>query len=287
MKYFFTLIILPVFIAATWDINFVKRIVHFVRIYRKCRINAKTDPFGNFAEAARNYKVEIVTHVFLLIINITEFITLIMYMGGLTVNYRNSFSNSTYFINGEDYEALQFPSFEFKLTFANPFFRIIVSTAQVSLLFSIAFGICLVKYLHISYHELSINPFKIIKRFLLITSLLSISLIISGSIPQLIMIECLVEPIILFVYFCIWVKCNRTFYGTLQWRRMEFKIRGRSNWIVRRSVINCQQFGIIMSCIGFILACIILAQFLTQKLFLNLDSSLRWALSFPILLWNI
>ena len=260
-------IILSLLISVIWDIYFAKRILYFVRIYRECMIKAKTDPFGNFAEAARNYKVEIVTHVFLLIMNITEFTTIGVYLGGSNANLLIFHSNHTDLKNATIHdckEELQLRMLDFEILIANPFFLILYTIAQVSLLFSIALGICLVKYLHISYHELNINPFKIIKRFLLITSLIGIFLIISGSILKLMIMNWLVEPIILFTYFCIWVKSNRTFYKTLQWRTMEYRIRGRSNCIVRRSVISCHQFLIINSCFGVILACTILIQFLTQ-----------------------
>ena len=267
----FPVITLSVFISVIWDTYFIKKIVHFVRIYQECMERAKTDPFGNFAEAARNYKVEVITNAFLLIMNITEFTTIVMYgVGSVPTNSMNFNSNYNESINGTVHDCSKeyFHTLDLELAFENPFFSILISFGKAGLLFSIALGICLVKYLHISYHELNFDSFKIIKRFLLITSLIGIFLIISGSIPQLMIIECLVEPIILFVYFCIWVKSNRTFYKTLQWRTMEYRIRGRSNCIVRRSIINCHQFLIISSCIGVALACILITQFLTQYFFL-------------------
>ena len=107
---------------------------------------------------------------------------------------------------------------DLKLALADPLFSILVTIAQVCLIFSIASGICLVKYLHIVYHEMNIDPFRFIKRFLIITLLLGIFLTIAGSVPQLIFIEKLVEPLILFLYFYISVKNNTTFYKTLRWR---------------------------------------------------------------------
>ena len=113
-------------------------------MYRNCLKKAKTNPIRNFAEEARNYKIEIVTKIFLLLINVTC-------------------------------------------------------------------GICLVKYLHIVYHEMNIDPFQFIKRFLIVSILMGIFLITTGSVPQLMFIEKLVEPIILFFYLYISVKNNITF----------------------------------------------------------------------------
>ena len=241
----------------------MKRIFHFVKIHRECLEKSRTDPFGNFSEAARNYKVEITTNIFLLIINITEFTTIITYATGIFPLV--SHSNTTI---RDSCNELHLDTIELRLAIANPLFSILISAAQVGLLFSIALGICLVKYLHITYHEISVDPFQFIKRFLILTSLIGIFLLITGSVPQLMIIEKLLEPIILFIYFCISVKYNRIFYKTLQWRSIEYKMRGRSNCIVRRSIISRYQFAIIMSCLSLTYICSTLAEFISQYFFL-------------------
>ena len=153
----------------------------------------------------------------------------------------HSYSSKTFLQNDTLHNCsseLHLQTTELKLALANPLFSTLVTIAQVCLIFSIACGICLVKYLHIVYHEMNIDPFKFIKRFLILTILMGIFLIITGSVPQLILIEKLVEPIILVVYFFIWVKNNITFYKTLRWRSIEFKVRGYSNRTVKSSVIS-------------------------------------------------
>ena len=89
-------------------------------------------------------------------------------------------------------------------------------------------------------------------------------MIIAGSVPQLMMIEKVVEPILQLIYFSIWFKLTRTFYKTLKWRTIEFRVRGRSNRVVKRSLISSYQFAVIMGFMLISFACLIFAEFLTQ-----------------------
>ena len=89
-------------------------------------------------------------------------------------------------------------------------------------------------------------------------------MIIAGSVPQLILIQKVVEPIFQLIYFSIWVKHTHTFYKTLKWRTIEFRVRGESHRVVKRSLISSYQFVIIMSCILISYAFLILAEFLTE-----------------------
>ena len=147
---------------------------------------------------------------------------------------------------------------------ANPLVSILVSIGQAGLLFSMALGICLMKYLDVKYHDIYGKTARYIRMFLLVTVMLGIFLIIAGSVPQLMIIQNFVEPILQLIYFSIWVKHTRTFYKTLKWRTIEFRVRGESNQVVRRSLISRYQFVIIMSCMLIGIACIILSEFLTQ-----------------------
>ena len=272
IKALFPAIAFIVLLSIIWDVYLTKRIIYYVKIYKDCLRKAKTDPFGISIEEARYYKIEIIKQTSLLIINATEFVTILAYgIGACRIDINHTFGG--YFLSGITTShncslVLHLQTFDMKLLHANPLFSILVAIGQVGLIFSIAFGICLVRYLHIVYHEMSINYFKFVKRFLIITSLIGIFLVITGSVPQLILIEKLVEPIILFIYFCIWVKSNMTFYKTLRWRSIEYRIRGWSDWTVRRSVINYRQFMIFMSCMGIVTACFLLADLITQYFFL-------------------
>ena len=268
----FPVILIGGLLSTIWNMYFIKNIIYHVRIYRYCLKNARNDPFGNIQEAARNHKVDMVTNIFLLIINAAEFVTVFIYgLGAGIVAIPNSLLNNSYLSNGSIPDCnneFHLQTLDLKLSLANPIFSALISIAQVGLIFSFAFGICLVKYLQIAYHEINTDPFKWIKRFLIITLLISIFLAISGSVPQLMIFEKLVEPVIVFVYFIIWLSCNRTFYKCLRWRSIEYRVRGRSEMIVRRSVTSCQQFVIITSCMSIVYASFFIAEMLTQYFFL-------------------
>ena len=272
MVSFYPCVVLVIILPSIWNVFFIKRLVYLIKMYRNCLKKAKTDPIREFTEEARNYKIEIVTKIFLLIINVTEFAAVIIYaLGGFPVVMNHSYSSKTFLQNNTLHKCnsmLHLQTIDLKLALANPLFSILVTIAQVCLIFSLASGICLVKYLHIVYHEMNIDPFKFIKRFLIVTLLIGILLAITGSVPQLMFIEKFVEPIILFNYFFIWVKNNITFYKTLRWRSIEFKVRGYDDNIVKSSVISYRQFMIIMSCMSIVAACLILSELITQYFFI-------------------
>ena len=269
---FYPCIVFAVILSSIWNVFFIKRLVYLVKMYRNCQKKVRTNPIRNFLEEARNYKIEIVTKIFLLIINVTEFAAVVTYaLGGFTVVMNHSYSSNTFQQNDTLHNCsseLHLQVIDSKLALANPLFSILVTIAQVCLIFSIASGICLVKYLHIEYHEMNIDPFKFIKRFLTVTLLMGIFLIITGSVPQLMLIEKFVEPIILLFYLYISVKNNITFYKTLRWRSIEFKVRGYDDNIVKSSVISYRQFMIIVSCTSIIIACFALSELITQYFFI-------------------
>ena len=124
------------------------------------------------------------------------------------------------------------------------------------------------KYLDVILHNIHGKPFRYIKKFLLITFFIGAFMIVTGSIPQLLIIEKFSVPIIETIYFIIWVKCIRTFYNTLRWRAIEFKIRGKRKSIVRRAIINCKQFALVMSILVIAKACWVLTEFSSQYYFL-------------------
>ena len=62
-----------IILSIIWDIFFVKKIRYLVLRYRECMEKANTDPFGNFLDAAQHFKIEIHKYTFLLVMNVTEF----------------------------------------------------------------------------------------------------------------------------------------------------------------------------------------------------------------------
>ena len=264
MPFLFLVIILSII----WDIFFVKKIRHLVLLYREYMEKINTDPFGNFLEAAQHLKIEILKYTFLLVINVTEFGAMEIYALGvaLTLTRRpdDILNSSRFVIPNCTTELAHFNNMMIDAMTSNPSVSILVSFGQAGLLFSMALGICLMKYLDVKYHDIYGKTARYIRMFLLVTVMLGIFLIIAGSVPQLILIQKVVEPIFQLIYFSIWVKHTHTFYKTLKWRTNEFRVRSRSNRVVKRSLISRYQFVIIMSCMLIGTACLILAECLTQ-----------------------
>ena len=264
MPFLFLLIILSII----WDVFFVKKIRHLFLLYRGCMAKTNTDPFGNFLEAAHHFKIEIHEYTFLLLMNVTEFGGMQIYALGAALGFTRQpgdiINSSRFVIPNCTTELAHFNNVMIYAMIANPSVSILFSIGQAGLLFSMALGICLMKYLDVKYHDIYGKTARYIRMFLLVTVMLGIFMIIAGSVPQLMLIQKVVEPILQLIYFSIWIKHICTFYKTLKWRTIEFRVRGRSNQVVRRSLISRYQFVIIMGCMLISTACFILAEFLTQ-----------------------
>ena len=262
------LLFFGIILSIIWDVFFVKRIRHLVLSYRGCMVKAITDPFGNYLEAAQHFKIEIHKCTLLLLINVTEFGAMQFYaLGGALACTRQPedvLNPSRFQIHNCTSELAHFNYIIIDAKTSNPSVSILVSIGQAGLLFSMALGICLMKYLDVKYHDIYGKTARYIRTFLLVTVMLGIFLIIAGSVLQLILIQKVVEPILQLIYFSIWIKHTRTFYKTLKWRTIEFRVRSRSHRVVKRSLISRYQFIIIMSCMLIGFACLILSEFLTQ-----------------------
>ena len=264
--YHVTYICICTALSVLWDVYFVKRMLYFIKLYREKIEEAKTDILGNSSQLAVQYKVDIVKYMFLLTINVTEMSGMVMYgLGSHFLTRRNTsnrtISNCTI---GNTF------NIELHDLIGNPMAKVYISLAQAEFLISIALVICLMKYLDVAYHNINVKPFRFIKSFLLISSLIGVVLIVTGSVPQLFILHEFCEPIIEFVYLCVWIRQTRTFYRTLKWRSVEFRVRGRSIQMVRRSIKNYQQFAFIMGLLGIGIVCMILTEFLQTYFFLFL-----------------
>ena len=241
-------------LSLLWDIYFVKRILYFVRLYRESMEESRTDIFGNSSERALHYKVEIVKYLFLIMINIIEITSFGMYeisflFFSLDHNQINNCTIVT--IHNSDLQAI-----------ANPITTVFTDLGNASFIFTLALLICLMRYLNDKYHDINAKTFSFIRRMLVITFLLCIALFVTGSVPQLFILQRLFDLVIRAIYLCLWAKQARTFYKTLKWRSVEFKVRGRSSQIVRRSIKSCYHFASIMSLMGIGFLSILLNGFL-------------------------
>ena len=267
--------IIPFFLVFSfiWDFYFIKRIRYFIILYKDCLNKAKTDPFDNFSERTLHHRQEIIKYVFLLVLNLAEFQTMLIYgssagLANIPLFYKrmNSSGSDTIPICVSNFTKINIIDLE--LFFENPIFSFLIALGHIGLLMCLAIGICIAKYLDVTYHDINGKSLPYIRRFLILTILIGFLLVIFGSIPQLMIIEKSFEPLILSIYFFIWIRSNWKFHKTLKWRSTEFRVRSRSNWIVRRSVISSHQFAIIMTTLGVSFAFLVLGEFLLRYFFL-------------------
>ena len=114
-----------------------------------------------------------------------------------------------------------------------------------------------------------------IRCFLLVSSLVGIHWIITGSIPQLFILQELFAPVIIIIYFCIWVKQTRIFYKTLRWRCVEYKIRGVNSQIIKRSIKSYHHFAVFMSMMGIGLLSLI-SYTITDNVFFTITIAIHY-----------
>ena len=261
IEYLFILCVcIMIGLSVLWDIYFVKRILYFVRLYRESMEESKTDIFGNSSEAALHYKVEIVKYFFLLIISIIEICSFGMFESSFLVISldHNQIINCTI---GTIYNT------DLKVI-ANPIAAVFLSLGNAATIFSLALVICLMRYLDVKYHDVNGKTFPFIRCMLVVTSLIGVALIVAGSVPQLFILQKMLYPVVNTVYFYLWAKQTQIFYKTLKWRSVEFKVRGRSSQMVRRSVKSCYHFAIIMSLMGIGFLSVLVHGFLQISFFI-------------------
>ena len=246
---------------ALWNVYLAKRIIHFVNLYKKSVEDSKTDLFNNCAELALHYKVEIVKYTFMLALSNNEiggFLMFIIGVGLTNLNPTNATSyNCTNRIENTDLHVI-----------GTPIETVFISVGQVGLLLSLAIVTCLLKYLDAAYHDINNQSLKSTKIILLISCVIGALRIITGSFYQSFILERLIYPIIMLIYFSFWAKQTRTFYKTLKWQSVEFKVRGRSSQIVKRAIKSSHHFAVIMCLMGFGALCITFAEIVADYFFI-------------------
>ena len=176
-------ITISLILSILWTVYFVKRIVHFIKLYREYIQKAQSDPFMNFLEAARHHKSEIIKYIFLLLVNIVEFGSITIYStGSITANnfntYEHLYSPDRAPLHNCSRELVHTHIFDLRLMYENPINSILITTGQVGIMTALALGNCLMKYLHEIMHNIEANPYPYIRRLLLITGLVALSLLL-------------------------------------------------------------------------------------------------------------
>ena len=246
---------------ALWNVYLTKRIIYFVTLYRKSVEDAKTDLFDNSAELALHYKVEIVKYALMLVLNTTEIGGFLMYVIGVGVNNLSS-------TNATSNNCISKMENTDLYVIGTPMAAVFISVGQVGLLLSVALMICLMKYLDAAYHNITNQSLNSTKIILLISYMIAALRIITGSVYQLFILERFIYPIITLIYFIFWIKQTRTFYETLKWQSIEFKVRGRSSQIVKRAVKSSHHFAVIMCLVGITALCLTLTEIVDDYFFI-------------------
>ena len=247
-----------------WNVYFVKRIWYFLRLYRRSKEEDKSEAFDDPKEKALHYKVELVKYIFLLIINNNEMSIVIIDQLGLLMTSIKRNNTALYDCTSG---TTDISNIAFHLI-SNPWAAVFIAVGQVGLLLTFALGISLMKYLDATYHNIYDQSLKYAKIFILTSCVIGVLLLITGSVRKSIIPQKIISPIVLLVYFYIWIRQARKFYNTLRWRSVEFIVRGRSSQVVKRAVKSSYHFGIIMSLLGIGLFSIIIADLLDDYFFL-------------------
>ena len=254
-----------------WNVYIIEKVRLFVKARSKALEKAKYDIFGNFAQLAENHKIEIIKYSLLFTINIIEGIAIVAFvcvifgsyiMIYLTKSFRfpenfNESNCTRHFLHIKD-----LPS----VTAITPLLNFIVAISQVGLLLTMTLCICLIKYLHNSYYNIGGN-FKWNSRILLLASFISAVLLAFSVVPQLLIIQRIIEPLIQTVCFSFLVKHLRIFHRTLKRRTIDLRIICKPSVMIRSSIRLVRQFTIISTLNCFGIACIIITEFLTQYTF--------------------
>ena len=250
-----------VFVSLTliWAGYFVNKIANCIKMHKACVREGNPDD-------ARKNRCEMVKYAFLLLISIAECGYIQIYALGIVLPPEHLYLSSRHMLPNCSVELMHSHIFDINLIHENPFKAFLVASGQAGLLFSLAFLTSLLHYLHITLHDISLNPFHFIRRFLSLTSLLSFFLVIAGTVPHLILFAKVVEPLMELAYFLIWCRHSLRFYQTLKWRIREFRVR--RPYLVRGSVENCRQFAVVMGCMGLGTLLFIIVDFVVSYFFL-------------------
>ena len=250
--FFFALVCIFILLSVLWIVYFVKRILYFVRSYHRSIEESATDILGNSSEAALYYKVEIVKFSLLLLVNFFESMTIVMFEFSFFIISSDPIHNETDNCTIKD---TYNPDFNI---LANPVAAVFAAIGNTTLIWSLVLVICLMRYLEVKFHNVNGETLPFIRCILVVSLLAGVVLIVTESVSQLFIFEKLLEPVVGSVYFVLWAKQTNTFYKTLKWRTVEFKVRGRSRETVERSIKSRYHFAVIMSSMGIGFLCILL-----------------------------
>ena len=256
-----------------WSVYFVKKLQFFNKERSKALEKAKYDILGNFSQLAENHKIEVVKYSLLFIINIIELIAFSCYGIVLAASYFLSSGKQSLHFPGNVEQSnctLDYVNVRNMQTVTSiiPELSFVLAVGQIGMLLTMTLCICLIRYLHNSYYGIAGN-FRWISRFLSLTSLVCIILIVFSVIPQLLILQRIIEPIIQSIFLGLLVKHIRMFHNTLKRQTIDMGIICKPSATIQASIRLVKQYGTIatLNCMG--LACFITAEFVTQYTFVT------------------
>ena len=264
-------VIFPILVTfICWNLYIIARIKSTSRLYKIMRSEALTDATGYSREQAYCYKTEYVKHWYMLVINCCELVSISLYFLGFAITeilwrYQHEYPDH---VKSDNCTLDLYQNFPSRMILEAPVGMVCVSVAQAAIMGGLGVSMCLMRYLESrqlfpSRDTRNLNSSRI--GLILVTATVLITL---GSIPQTVILHRIIEPIIQMLYFVKWVKQTRRFYQVSKSIANDYRIIVNSERLYRMSLSGVHQFGILMSCNGFSLFCLILLEFISYSGFL-------------------
>ena len=266
-------LIMILIIGSLWNLYFIKMARLKYKFYMKWLKLARNDSTNTYAQWAYCYRTEFNKYLLLLSINLSECSAMVLYGIGYGLGeWLNSIHQSFIFpqrveTNNCSQILLQDSNVQIYWITEIPIGLFIIATAQGGFIFSMVLSICLMKYIHArEYHRSS--DYKIWnKRFLTVMILILICIIVLGTVPQFVLAQRVIEPIVQVIVYFKWIKQIRRFHQTLKMLAFDCQINRKRRNVCRRAILLVKKFKIIMSLNIASFGLFILAELIAQFTF--------------------
>ena len=262
-------------IGSLWSLYFIKMARIKYKLCIKWQNLARTDSTETYAQWAYCFRTEFNKYILLLSINLSECGAMLLYGIGYGLGeWLNIIHQSFLFPQRETLNCSQLlskgSSVQIYWITEIPIGLFIISVAQGAFIFSMVLSICLMKYIHAREYNRSSEYRKWNKRFLSIMLLIVICLTILGTVPQFVLAQRIIEPIVQNIVYWKWVKQIRRFHQTLKMLAFDCQINRKRKVVIRRAIVLAKRFKIIMSLNIASFSLFILAEFIAQLSFVVL-----------------
>ena len=241
-----------VVIGSLWNLYFIKMIRLKYKCYTKWLTLARTDSTNTYAQWAYCYRTEFNKYLLLLSINLSECGAMLLYGIGYGLGEFLKLINQSFLFPHRDTQNCSRllatgSSVQIYWITEVPIGLFIISVAQGAIIFSMVLSICLMRYIHAREYNRSSNYKSQNKRFLLIMACIVLCLIVLGTVPQFVLAQRVIEPVVQIIVYWKWVMHIRGFYRTLQMLAFDCQINRKRTAVCRRAMSLVTRFKIIMS----------------------------------------